>query len=60
MTFTLYAVALGCLSFYRISRSDHEENVRTLAAEAELAPIPIGPEGVRTGDYLGPAEEAAG
>jgi Na+/melibiose symporter-like transporter len=60
VTFTLYAVALGCLSFYRISRSDHEENVRTLAAEAELAPIPIGPEGVRTGDYLGPAEEAAG
>ncbi|HEY4943107.1 MAG TPA: MFS transporter [Rhizomicrobium sp.] len=34
VTFTLYAVALGCLSFYRIDRATHEENLRVLAEEA--------------------------
>jgi Na+/melibiose symporter-like transporter len=28
--FLLYAVALGCLSFYRIDRATHEENLRKL------------------------------
>ena len=50
VTFVLYAVALGCLGFYRISRAAHEENIKRLAAEAELAPFPIGLEGVRTGE----------
>lgn len=31
MTFTLYAVALGCLSFYRINRRAHEDNLRAIA-----------------------------
>jgi GPH family glycoside/pentoside/hexuronide:cation symporter len=51
VTFALYAVALGCLCFYRISRSSHEENLRTLAAEADIAPVAIGPEGPRTPDH---------
>jgi Na+/melibiose symporter-like transporter len=50
VAFVLYAVALGCLSFYRISRKSHEENVRTLAAEADTAPIAVGLEGIRTAD----------
>jgi GPH family glycoside/pentoside/hexuronide:cation symporter len=57
--FVLYAVALGCLGFYRISRTSHEENVKLLAAEAQRAPVPIGPDGVRTGEHLDPAEEVA-
>ena len=60
VTFTLYAVALGCLSFYRISRATHEDNLRRLAAEAEMAPVPIGLEGVRTGEHLDPAADVAG
>ena len=42
VTFALYAVALGCLTFYRIDRSAHEENLRELAAEAERAQLVIG------------------
>ena len=60
VTFALYAVALGCLSFYRISRASHEENIRRLAAEAEQAPFAVGAEGVRTGEHVDPAEQAAG
>lgn len=40
VTFVLYAVALGCLGFYRIDRATHEENLRQLAEEAALAPQP--------------------
>jgi Na+/melibiose symporter-like transporter len=60
VTFVLYAVALGCLSFYKISRASHEENLRRLAAEAEQAPFPIGAEGLRTGEHIDPADAAAG
>lgn len=60
VAFTLYAVALGCLVFYRISRADHEENVRKLAADAELAPFPVGLEGIRTPEHGDPAAEIAG
>jgi GPH family glycoside/pentoside/hexuronide:cation symporter len=60
VTFVLYAVALGCLSFYRISRSSHEENVRLLAAEAERAPVAIGADGIHTPEHLGPIEELGG
>jgi GPH family glycoside/pentoside/hexuronide:cation symporter len=59
VTFVLYAVALGCLSFYRINRAAHEDNVRQLAAEALQAPVPIGAEGVRTAEHLDPADEVA-
>jgi Na+/melibiose symporter-like transporter len=31
VVFTLYAVALGCLAFYRIDREKHEANLRQLA-----------------------------
>ena len=58
VTFVLYAVALGCLGFYRISRATHEENLRRLAAEAQLSPIAIGAEGVRSGDEVGFGGEA--
>jgi glycoside/pentoside/hexuronide:cation symporter, GPH family len=34
VTFILYAVALGCLSFYRINRRAHEENLRAIGAGA--------------------------
>jgi GPH family glycoside/pentoside/hexuronide:cation symporter len=60
VTFVLYAVALGCLSFYRISRTAHEENLRRLAAEAALAPVAIGIDGVHTPEHLDPVEEVAG
>jgi GPH family glycoside/pentoside/hexuronide:cation symporter len=60
VTFILYAIALGCLSFYRISRASHEENVRRLAAGAEQVPLAAGLEGVRTGEHPDPAEQAAG
>ena len=60
VTFLLYGVALGCLSFYGINRAAHEENVRRLAAEAEQAPLAIGLEGLRTGEHLDPAEEVGG
>ena len=60
VTFVLYAVALGCLGFYRISRADHEENLRQLAAEAQLAPVAIGAEGPRTGDGAEAADDALG
>ena len=37
--FALYAIALVCLSFYRIDRGTHEENLRVLAeAAARSAP----------------------
>jgi GPH family glycoside/pentoside/hexuronide:cation symporter len=37
--FALYAIALVCLSFYRIDRNTHEENLRVLAeAAARSAP----------------------
>jgi len=42
----LYSIALVCVSFYRISRKDHEENLRRLAAEQALAQTPIGDEAV--------------
>jgi Na+/melibiose symporter-like transporter len=32
--FTLYAVALGCIAFYRIDRTTHEANLRQLAENA--------------------------
>jgi Na+/melibiose symporter-like transporter len=60
VAFALYAVALGCLAFYRISRQTHEENLVRLAAEAERAPVAIGLEGVRTGEHLDPAAEMLG
>jgi Na+/melibiose symporter-like transporter len=55
VAFVLYAVALGCLAFYRISRRDHEANLQTLAAEAEVSPIAVGLEGLRTGEPPDPA-----
>ena len=60
VTFTLYAVALGCLAYYRISRASHEENLRQLAAEAEQTGFTAGLEGVRTGEPIDRAEQAAG
>jgi glycoside/pentoside/hexuronide:cation symporter, GPH family len=60
VTFTLYAIALGCLSFYKISRASHEENVRRLAAEAEQTGFDAGLAGVRTPEHGDPAEQAAG
>ena len=49
MAFVLYGVSLICLSFYRIDRKAHEENVRTLAAEAVLDPVQVGMQGPLTG-----------
>ena len=34
VTFVLYALAFGCLGFYRISRATHEDNLRRVAADA--------------------------
>jgi len=59
VTFAFYALALGCLSFYRIDRAAHEENLRRLTEEAVLAPIPVGLEGVRTSQHGDPAETLA-
>ena len=57
--FGLYVVALICLSFYRIDRAKHEENIRQLAEEALHAPVPIGLEGVRTPEHGDPADDIA-
>jgi GPH family glycoside/pentoside/hexuronide:cation symporter len=59
VTFALYAVALGCLSFYRIDRAKHEDNLRALAAAALEAPYAIGPDGVRTPEHTDPADAIA-
>lgn len=59
VSFTLYAVALFCLSFYKIDRAKHEENVRRLAEEAVLAPVAIGAEGLHTPEHPDPAESIA-
>jgi GPH family glycoside/pentoside/hexuronide:cation symporter len=40
VTFVLYAVAFAFLTAYRIDRNKHEDNLRTLAAEAALASAP--------------------
>ncbi|MGI8839981.1 MAG: MFS transporter [Caulobacteraceae bacterium] len=58
LTFTFYAIALGALSFYRIDRAAHEENVRTLAAEAALAPVAVGLGGPLTSEHGSPSSEA--
>jgi GPH family glycoside/pentoside/hexuronide:cation symporter len=60
VTFVLYGVALGCLSFYRINRAAHEENLRRIAAEAVQAPVAVGLEGLRTGEYESPGDTLAG
>jgi Na+/melibiose symporter-like transporter len=57
VTFVLYAIALGCLSFYRIDRSTHEDNLRRLAEETVRAPVPVGLEGVVTPEHTDPAED---
>jgi Na+/melibiose symporter-like transporter len=57
VTFVLYAIALGCLQFYRIDRSTHEENVRKLAEEAAKAPVSVGLEGVTTPEHTDPADD---
>lgn len=59
VTFALYGIALGCLSFYRIDRAKHEENLRELAAEALRAPFAVGLESVHTAEHLDPAEDIA-
>jgi Na+/melibiose symporter-like transporter len=59
VTFVLYAVALSCLSFYRIDRAKHEENVRKLAEEALRAPVAVGAEGPRTPEHPDPADSIA-
>ncbi|MEJ1969234.1 MAG: MFS transporter [Rhizomicrobium sp.] len=59
VTFVLYVVALGCLSFYRIDRATHEENVRRLAEAALLAPVAVGLEGMRTPEHDDAAEDIA-
>jgi GPH family glycoside/pentoside/hexuronide:cation symporter len=60
VTFAFYAVALGCLGFYRINRATHEENLRRVAAEAAQAPIAIGQDGIHTPEHLDPIEELGG
>jgi Na+/melibiose symporter-like transporter len=40
----LYGVALVCVAFYRITRADHAENLRRIAAEQALIQTPIGAE----------------
>ncbi|HEX2590488.1 MAG TPA: MFS transporter [Rhizomicrobium sp.] len=57
VTFVLYAVALGCLSFYRIDRATHEDNVRRLAEEVVHAPVGVGLEGVTTPEHTDPADD---
>ncbi|MBV9044220.1 MAG: MFS transporter, partial [Alphaproteobacteria bacterium] len=42
VTFALYAVALGVLSFYKIDRASHEENLRILADSHQEAVRPEG------------------
>jgi Na+/melibiose symporter-like transporter len=59
VTFVLYAVALGCLSFYRIDRAKHEENIRKLAEEALRAPVAVGAEGPHTPEHTDPADSIA-
>jgi GPH family glycoside/pentoside/hexuronide:cation symporter len=59
VTFALYAVALGCLSFYRIDRAKHEDNLRALAEAAVKAPFALGLDGVRTPEHTDPAESIA-
>jgi len=59
VTFALYAVALGCLSFYRIDRAKHEENLRALAEAAVKAPFALGLDGIRTPEHTDPAESVA-
>jgi len=59
VSFALYAVALGCLSFYRIDRAAHEENVRKLAAEGLRAPVAVGAEGLHTPEHGDPADSIA-
>ena len=59
VSFTLYAIALFCLSFYRIDRATHEENVRKLAGEALRAPVTIGAEGPHTPEHDDPADSLA-
>ncbi|MBL6937052.1 MAG: MFS transporter [Alphaproteobacteria bacterium] len=58
VTFVLYAVALICLSFYRIDRATHEENVRKLAEEGLRAPIAI-IDGPHTPEHDDPAASVA-
>jgi len=59
VTVAMYTVALGCLSFYRIDRAKHEENIRRLAEEAQMAPVAIGAEGPRTPEHTDPADSVA-
>lgn len=59
VSFTLYAIALSCLSFYRIDRATHEENIRSLAQEALRAPVAIGAEGPHTPEHDDPANSIA-
>jgi Na+/melibiose symporter-like transporter len=59
VTFVLYAIALGCLSFYKIDRATHEENLRKLAEEVVHMPVPVGLEGVVTPEHGDPAEDVA-
>jgi len=59
VSFTLYAIALICLSFYRIDRATHEENVRKLAEDSLRAPVAIGAEGPHTPEHTDPADSIA-
>jgi Na+/melibiose symporter-like transporter len=59
VTITLYTISLVCLSFYRIDRSTHEENVRKLAEEAAQAPVAVGLEGLHAPEHDDPAEDIA-
>ncbi len=60
MAFVLYGISLSCLAFYKIDRVSHEENLRTLAAEAALAPVQVGLEGLVTSERVDPwVEEVA-
>ena len=48
-TVGLYAISLVFISFYRISREDHEANLRKLAEEAAIASPTIGAEAALIG-----------
>ncbi len=51
VAFTLYAIALGWLAYYRIDKSSHEENLRQLASDATHAPVAVGLEGAHTPEH---------
>jgi Na+/melibiose symporter-like transporter len=59
VTLTLYVISLACLSFYRINRAAHEENIRKLIEETTLAPVAVGLDGLHTPQHGDPAEDIA-